>query len=930
MIFVCLILGLLIFSVIILVKICISKFVHKNESFDLLGKVMKCMYTPKDAIDKFMPWVKKQDSFKLIPDKNDKQVLVRGTVKKMKLYSEALVTNELDFHIFLDLVEPLPDRPCSSNTDCAGSGEAPICQKGNCKSIYSELMVLRNYSISHSNDFENMPLACQAVAGELGVILEGLALGLSVIPIIGPIIGAVLEAGAIVVLEGSILDAVLELLADLFGVAKKDVQNIHSICGWLACLIPITIGNLLKDLLSGLGDAVLQTLKALWEGFKKALSYVCKGAVCVASKAEWLACEACPCWNHHWWCVHEVTCWDWCCNCDRLSCCDDSCSTYKACDMGEFDSITKIGDYFYDAIVGQFSKVFGDIDDLATYMNTHGGFNMCADRFYSEDFSPSIAITSNYLNWADDISTSVDKQHHGIEFPSTETLLMADTGNGKPMIWMQGLYVVDNGHGKYELHPMYGLAWMWIETFKPDNYTYDFGSRNGSLKKGAKVKLISSDSPNVGDYPDTELIWRVSVFANSNLHKINKCSLATKERITVWYLSLPSKAYTQNFNGSIKVRVTRRTCKLSNDMLSRGVNDIEETPNLTSPGDYSDTDQLFDLTDFPTDPSDNKPKFRYAVKMNQSDEYGGMIVRDYKFTVYLYYNNVIIPTLVDPTIGHNVTIPSSLPIASCPKGCVNGTCELNLKSSTVNSYCKCKDGYNGVDCSIDCNTDNGICSNHGKCTSSGCVCNSSRYTGKLCESLASKYIKKKKVEYYDDQSRYKFPISYINSKTGMRESELNHLDYDERNKVYHPKNRPDLTFDRNNRVHNATRTFDNKHGHIINKAEEIKNKWTQTTGKSLTPKKARGLWALFYFIYEKKFNDAKAVHVLPEHDNDEEHHAMVDAFTSMSIAFLPELKERITDVRTRMFKAPRIVVKPRDKSSINIQSRVNKNNIRVK
>jgi len=157
-------------------------------------------------------------------------------------------------------------------------------------------------------------------------------------------------------------------------------------------------------------------------------------------------------------------------------------------------------------------------------------------------------------------------------------------------VYLQGAFVNDAHHGlEPEIHPLDSIAF--------------------ALDRFGKTIPISYDD---SGWPTNHVRWRVSVFTNSTLHRVNKCSFLQKERKTTWYLKLPSDAYGKG--AKRKVDVVHIRHKLWNGVRkawyeSRGVSSF--------------------VSGLQKDPRDGLLKLEVSVTMKTPDQLGGMFVRDF-------------------------------------------------------------------------------------------------------------------------------------------------------------------------------------------------------------------------------------------------------------------------------------------------------------
>jgi hypothetical protein len=174
-------------------------------------------------------------------------------------------------------------------------------------------------------------------------------------------------------------------------------------------------------------------------------------------------------------------------------------------------------------------------------------------------------------------------QHRGQDFTKYSQLC-----NDRGYTYLQGAFVNDAYHGVLlEIHPLDSIA-----------FAIDKGGRTIPVRYGDNA------------WPNNQVRWRVAVFTNSTLHRINKCSFLQKERTTTWYLALPTDAY----RSGKKVDVVPIPHRLWNGVrkawyASRGVRSVGRT--------------------LAKDPTDGLMKLKITVTMNAPDKLGGMWVCDF-------------------------------------------------------------------------------------------------------------------------------------------------------------------------------------------------------------------------------------------------------------------------------------------------------------
>ena len=176
-------------------------------------------------------------------------------------------------------------------------------------------------------------------------------------------------------------------------------------------------------------------------------------------------------------------------------------------------------------------------------------------------------------------------QHRGQDF-SKYSQLYRDRG----LVYLQGAFVNDAHHGiTLEIHPL-------------DSIAFAIGRDGKTLSTAFGQK----------DWPDNHVRWRVAVFTNSTLHRVNKCPDLKKERTTTWYLTLPGDAYRSGWTG--KVNVVPIPHKLWNGVRkawygSRGVKSVSRA--------------------LKKDLKDGLTKLEVTVTMNVPDKLSGIWVCDF-------------------------------------------------------------------------------------------------------------------------------------------------------------------------------------------------------------------------------------------------------------------------------------------------------------
>lgn len=214
------------------------------------------------------------------------------------------------------------------------------------------------------------------------------------------------------------------------------------------------------------------------------------------------------------------------------------------------------------------------------------------DKFYSADFTTSFLLSkSGSAHPAWDLGlVAVNDQGDNHDFTSYSRLYGARA-------YLQGAFVNDADHGtRVEIHPLDSIA-----------FAMDASGVPLSAKR---------DDPS---WPRTFVKWRVGVFANSSLHRINDESYVDKERTTTWFLDLPRDAVAggPTTPGNITV--------------------LEERQQLWNGGSNNWYGGRRWKTLVPwtiaVDPKDGRKKLKVTTTMLTPDKWGGIIVRDYTIRV---------------------------------------------------------------------------------------------------------------------------------------------------------------------------------------------------------------------------------------------------------------------------------------------------------
>jgi hypothetical protein len=220
------------------------------------------------------------------------------------------------------------------------------------------------------------------------------------------------------------------------------------------------------------------------------------------------------------------------------------------------------------------------------------------DKFYSADFTSSFLLSkpgSAHPAWDFGLQAQDDQ--------GTEINFCRYSGLIGGRVYLQGALVNDSEHGtRVEIHPLDSIAFAMDETGRPI-----------SAKRGEPA------------WPRTYVNWRVGVFANSKLHRINKESYLKKERTTTWYLDLPRDAVGGDPNTPGNITVTEKQLQL-----------WDGGHNVWYSGRRWQTLVPWTIA---VDPKDGRKKLKITTTMLTPDKFGGIIVRDYTIRV-----NPISPT----------------------------------------------------------------------------------------------------------------------------------------------------------------------------------------------------------------------------------------------------------------------------------------------
>jgi len=138
------------------------------------------------------------------------------------------------------------------------------------------------------------------------------------------------------------------------------------------------------------------------------------------------------------------------------------------------------------------------------------------DKFFSADFGRPLGLSKRSAHPAWDLGLeAIDGQGDEQDF-SFYSQLERDLDHA----YLQGHLMNNKEHGiRVEIHPLDSIAF--------------------AMDSAGKTLTARLGEP---DWPKSFVKWRVAVFANSKLHRINEESCVQKERTTTWFLDLPSDA----------------------------------------------------------------------------------------------------------------------------------------------------------------------------------------------------------------------------------------------------------------------------------------------------------------------------------------------------------------------------------------------------
>lgn len=452
---------------------------NKQENFDMLDRMKGCLYAYDTIPPKMKLW---SDKFTDSPDKFDNQALVVGYVREFGLYPGSLFQNELDIHVFMDMLEP-PGYTCnvcpngSGTKNCPGErgicSDNPLPEEKNIKTdLIKNLNIIipkENYYGKSSQDIDLKPTkgnppkpvsssvfkpcTCQCVynnsCGDYGMCknkqcisiwselmvttkwtrrsfggygqctLFGTALGGKLGAAIGTFGGPVGQLLGFI--GGSVTGLVSGGIADLFSANPE-------ICGFLACFISNLsfdrFMQILTDIMSDIaGDLAGLTFGAIWDAIKNGLKAACKGVVCAGT---WIGQQICDAVG---WLCQKLCCADdsWGCQAPVPCVCCGNCPNCNGIECCSVECMAKnCGDFNWDT-VNKYADIIAD--KLTAYLSgpfpkicsrDPDVFNNCADRYYTGDFNASLGIIKvDYIQWANKMTDTADVQYQNNPFRDT-------------------------------------------------------------------------------------------------------------------------------------------------------------------------------------------------------------------------------------------------------------------------------------------------------------------------------------------------------------------------------------------------------------------------------------------------------------------------------------------------------------------------------
>ena len=216
------------------------------------------------------------------------------------------------------------------------------------------------------------------------------------------------------------------------------------------------------------------------------------------------------------------------------------------------------------------------------------------DRFFSADVSEAFALPQAAWDYSEEAG---EDQSEALDVTSDSALTTRAA-----LVRLQGCFVNDAAHGFLpEIHPL-------------DSIAFALDGRGRPLTVGADAR----------DWPATLVTWRIGVFTNSTVHRINSADYVEHDRETTWFLDLPRNAIQDRVQG----RMTVETTYPGFTNRGRGAEDVDDA-RPTANDRYEDYGKVEDSAIVVRDPRDNQFRLRVRVRMERPDRWGGMFLADY-------------------------------------------------------------------------------------------------------------------------------------------------------------------------------------------------------------------------------------------------------------------------------------------------------------
>lgn len=252
-------------------------------------------------------------------------------------------------------------------------------------------------------------------------------------------------------------------------------------------------------------------------------------------------------------------------------------------------STSLINSGFTKATRSHLCCIYSEIMTLDDYKNTaHDEF------FYPLDVdAPFMLSNGNDPHPYYELTKSTVEEHQG--FPILDLSDFSSLVTNHAYVYLQGPFVNDAAHDFLpEIHPLDAMAYAIND-------------------QGLPMSVTSKDAA----WPKSTVTWRVCFFSNSNFHRINAEAYVDKERRTIWYLDLPSKANDHNEIGAFDVSIESETVQI----YLKKENSYVSSYGVKAGPQASIVDTL------------GEKKLRVTATMKIPDKAGGLVVVDYKLSV---------------------------------------------------------------------------------------------------------------------------------------------------------------------------------------------------------------------------------------------------------------------------------------------------------